>query len=225
MQDIVGSLFANLEGVVRWFYPGILIISLRHLGLTDGLISRVGLSEYSNSIQILALVFGTFVSSFIAYTLHRYILQEVIEYLIFYWILRWGAVVMQASLKGPTNRVRRTRRIWQRLILLQSWNPFAFLFWNSRFQRSKFAKAPKASEFLPYLTYSWAVTHAIGMSSWIVPLMYSQAEEGTNLSNFGLWRILAITALLFVAWAWQEINNTISDIGVARETSRGPRYD
>jgi len=205
MQDVVERLLSNIERFMRWVYPGLLLLVLLHFGGRVELETILGVERQSAAVQIFALAVIAFVSSFIIYSLHRYVVQEFIEYVMF-WFKR-GPVAAGACKRGqlpPT---------WRRIIVI--WD---FWLWNSQFQRRKFGILrvnEVERKFTDFLMYNWALTHAMGVTAWMIPLVYCRSSPGSDLSKWG-GEVLALTILFALAWVWQVGNNTAADTGLGQ---------
>ena len=203
MQGI-DSFLANIERFLRWIYPGLLVIVLLYLGDSLKLADFPGTEQ--SALKIFGLTVFAIVSSFVVYTLHRYVLHEIIEYAFF--VLGIGAKYVRRE--GQQN----PPAIWTHRL-----NPLQFWRWNSRFQRLKFGVSRKSAEgrFLDFLTYQWAVTHALGLTFWAIPVSYYFLSSDDSHLKAHPSAVLAGTILVLVAWVWQLCNNTASDIRLGQD--------
>ena len=209
MRDVIDSLLSNVERFLRWVYPGFLLLVLLHFGRTISLVETLGLDQQSGPVQILGLSIAIVVSSAIIYILHRYVIQEMIfEYGIFYLLCGWGPVAEQARLQELG---RRQVASWtNRLLWWHFWR------WNVDFQRSKFGYTRTSDTHIwNFITYNWAVTHAIGISWWMLLITNLFAEPWSEIRGLRTW-IWPLTGLLLFAWLWQVGNNTYGDISIAK---------
>ena len=73
---MIASITSNVEGFVRWVYPGLLLLVLLQLGRENGVAQLLNLGEVKDALQIFWLVTVGIVSSQVLYTFHRYIIHE-----------------------------------------------------------------------------------------------------------------------------------------------------
>ncbi len=196
MQDAVQSLLSNVERFLRWVYPGLLFLALLHLGSKDGVIETSGLDVRSPSLQIFGLTTWAIVAGFVIYSLQRYVVHEMfVQYLVFWVAIRKGDAYSYALKKKCVDTpIRRfPSHFWQ-------WS--ACLQWDS---------LQAMQGYSGWRDYSWAVTHALGLSSWLILLGRLLAQEGSTLSKANWW-VVGIGVILAGMWLWQELRNILPPI-------------
>lgn len=167
--DLVGRGF---ERLVRWAYPGLLFGTLLALGHGDILDKwkNVPHSLFSGIVVLL-------VAGFVIYVLHRHILNEL-EIVILH-CLRMSAFSCNPR---PIPYVDQLAQSNQR-----------------RFGYKDDTYIRDVERFSRYLTDQWAVVHAMGLTFWLLLVMYAVAADGSALrQNLPPWGMWVLVGLFFV---------------------------
>jgi hypothetical protein len=223
MQDAVSGVLGNLERVLRWVYPGILFMALWYLGRCSTIESSLAMGCTAYHISNLGLAAAIAVSSPVIYMLQRYVLHEMfVQYGLF--LLRRGdafnyarsspgrgiaTVGFRPGVCGWWLRLRScfARRCPRYGIGL---SPCAFWEWSSQLQVASLNLME--GRYNDYRSYTWAVTHFMGMLCWLLPLGRRLALENSFLESFS-WRCIWVTvAVLSIVWLWQELRNVAPPI-------------
>ena len=179
MPDLIGSLTREFERLVRWVYPGLLMLGLLHLGRPNLFDALVVEEERLFSFMVIILV-----ASFIVYGLHRYVLHLVIIELLWWWRWHPGSWIADGE--------QQVEPRW----------PLRFIspFFDKRVEwiRLRFGKDGRVES--GYLAYRWAVTHAMFMTAWLIPLTIGLAETNSTLAELNRANGLrVVSGFLFLA--------------------------
>jgi len=209
MQEAVTGFLTNVERFLRWVYPGLLLLALLHLGRKTSLPEWQALRQQEVAVQVFALVAVTIVASILIYAGQRYFVHEIfIQYLLF--LSGNGDAFNYAKQKGKPPPLRRR------------WCPTVFWEWSSRLNLESRSLPGGYSDLRDY---SWGVTHALGLSAWLILLTSRYGEENSIVDKFEVWA-LVLGAVLALSWIWQEFRNVLPPLwGNIRELKRLLRSD
>ena len=103
LQELIG---ASFERVLRWVYPGALILVLLRLSRPDSFLEIVNLEDLAGPWEL--IVVG-FVAGFAAYMLQGYVINYVISHI--FQVLNWDVNVgMQVSVTATTSPSRLLKK-------------------------------------------------------------------------------------------------------------------
>jgi len=191
MQEAVTGFLSNVERFLRWIYPGLLVLGLLYLGRTDGPMVFLHLKNGSDAIQIFGLLVGVIVASILIYAAQRYLVHEmVIQYLLF--LCGKGDAFNYAKHKGKPPPLRRRC------------DPTPFWCWSSRLNVESRTLGRDYNELRDY---AWGVTHALGLTWWLILLGGLRAAPESQLGKLPDWVLGVVVAGMFVVWLWQELRN------------------
>lgn len=192
MQDVFGNLLAKVERFLRWIYPGLLLLALLHLGRTTSLLEWDALSQQAVAVQVFALVAAAIVASILIYAAQRYFLHEVVvQYLLF--------------LCGKGDAFNYAKHNCESPPLRRRCCPTAFWEWSSRLNVESYSLGEGYSNLRDY---AWGVTHALGLSSWVIWIGWALKDDGSTLDR-AFWWLLALSISFFALWLWQELRNVL----------------
>ena len=190
MREIIEAFGRYFERFVRWVYPGMLFLLLLHLGRPDLLRQfRIG-GKGIWGIIILIVVF-----SFIIYSLHRYVLHEI--YLLFAYLIGYSA-------PGRIARKRKNLPECRKFQIFEDQKSFLIKRFCENQEKRETSGKQTIDGFSDYLFNRWAVTHAMGLTGWVLIAMYRIASENSCLGGFRLG-ILIIGILFFLGYGYQTL--------------------
>ena len=196
---MVENLLNNAERFFRWVYPGFLLLTLVHFGQTNS-VDLLRLSSMSDAVTIFALLVGAIVSSFIIYTIYRYLIYEVvIRYCILY--LLW---------KTKSSELVYAKKLGRKEVRNSPWGFGLLADELSQVAAEKLSHAQREQEF-----HAWGFTHATGMSFWLVLLGVIYADPGSTLNELGFTRQAVVVVMLGVAWLWQLIRHLAGNFAIS----------
>ena len=197
MQNAVQDFLINVERSFRWVYPGLLLLVLLHLGNAGALVGWNVVSDQKVAIQLFVLAAATVVMSFILYTVQRYLIHEVlVQYFMF--VAGFGEAFNYARNRrgGLPKGIRR--------------RPWDFWEWATKLN---LASRSIGNGFSEARDYAWGVTHALGVTSWLVWVGYLLSTTGSTLRQDGAVIGIIVASLLFlVLWLWQECRNVVPSV-------------
>jgi hypothetical protein len=195
---MIDNFLGNVERFLRWIYPGLLFLVVFHLGTVDGL-KQTLLRE--NSVLNVQPVFGLLalvvVSGTVIYALQRHCVNEFLQLVFF--VFKQGAVFYLYCTSG-NNKCKD----WRHRL-----KPWVFWEYSSKAQIKRFGNEQN-QQFRAYMTYSWSMNHALGLSSWVIPLGYMLSDSRSEFKQWGSF-VWVLTAVFFVIWVWQFCHNTQGD--------------
>ncbi|MEK7281538.1 MAG: hypothetical protein AAB037_04205 [Chloroflexota bacterium] len=168
--DIIGRGF---ERLVRWAYPGLLFITLLGLGKPD-IFDNWKLVQERLFLAVVVLA----VAGFIIYALQRHVVNEL-----GIWVLDHCGLSAFARQPKAMPYIDRLAQSNQR-----------------RFGYKDDTDTRDVERFSNYLMDRWAVVHAMGLTVWLLPIMYyfvgeveSQLRQG--LPQAGLWLLIVLLSV------------------------------
>jgi hypothetical protein len=193
MQEAVGNLLANVERFLRWVYPGLLLLALMHLGRKTSLPEWEALRHQAVAVQVFALLAAAIVASILVYAAQRYFLHEmVVQYLLF--LRGKGDAFNYATQNGEPDTLRWPQDFWH---------------WSSRLNVES---RTLGRDYNDLRDYAWAVTHALGVTWWLILLGRLLAAPESVIGRLPGWALGLIVGGLFVVWLWQELRNVLSPL-------------
>lgn len=210
MQDFVRSLGESFQELFRYAYPGFLFLVLLRLAK----IQKPFIDPYilGPSYQIWSLIVIALLLSFVVYNLHRWVLHEYLELLLF----SFGITAPAKFRKEGKIPKRLKGALWVSMLLVGLllvvnffrdkignfsiswlWIPFLslnlfMLIWfiaSSSYPKhyKKFIRGrmeTKSEELNRYMTIRWATTHALGITWWLPLLFYKYGSQFSRETGF-----------------------------------------
>jgi len=158
MREIIEAFGRYFERFVRWVYPGMLFLLLLHLGRPD-LLGQFRIGEKG----ILGIIILIVVFSFIIYSLHRYVLHEI--YLLFAYLIGYSA-------PGRIARKRKNLPECRKFQIFEDQKSFLIKRFCENQEKRETSGKQTIDGFSDYLFNRWAVTHAMGLTGWVLIAMY-----------------------------------------------------
>lgn len=186
MSDTVGSLAREFDRLVRWGYPGLLFLSLLHLGKSDLLHDRMLVGEE----RLFSFIVIILVSSFVIYGLHRYVLHEALMEVL--RALGWQPLFIDGELRGDRPPVAPLR-----------WIAPYYDGRSTRWTRRRNGSAE--GEFSRALYIAWAVAHGMLITAWLSVLMIGLADSDSSLRQINAMNSLRIVAGLLGVAALHQV--------------------
>ena len=192
---MITNVTSNVEGFVRWVYPGLLLLGLLHMGRVASITETLRLDGLKEAVQVSGLIAVAILTSQVIYHLHRYLLHEwIIQYVLFFL---WGHGDIVEFAKGYDWKRNKPRSKSEGKTPRER-NPLAFWYWSNKFEAESRQREHRA--YMGYRDYSWGITHALGITSWMLLIATFCREPNSLLSGKTgvLWTIIIILALLWV---------------------------
>ena len=188
MGNLIDAIGRNFERLLRWFYPGLLLLVLLQIGRPKLLYDRI----LPDEDPVLALVAITLVGSFLLYAIQRYVIHEVIYYCLYNWFNppRRCSDTAEITFPGPKRYGRAPWRYWDA---------------NADFAKVRFSSS-SGDGFSGWLMYQFAMAHALGITGWLLAAMSLLSEDDSVLRDLSPWP-LALAPLILFAWGWQLAHN------------------
>lgn len=203
MGDPFGVLLNNVERFLRWVYPGLLVLGLLQLGTTDGVAAVLKLKNESDAVQIFGLVVATIVVGFIVYAMQSYLLNEgLVRFLLFFCLFPLGDAYNYAKSRNAAVKDTRWWQLWRR-------HPAVFWHWSIKLNLE--SQELWGGRYRQGRAYDWGVTHALGLTSWLILLAAVFAQKRSTLDDLNTG-VIVVGALLGLAWLWQELKNVLPGI-------------
>lgn len=211
MQSTLGDILGeNFERFLRWVYPGVLALSLLHLGRVQetgpdrtapgNLVQTLGLSGQGDAVQLLGIGMAIIFLSFLLYFLQRYVVHEmIVHYLLF--------VFGKGDAYGYGNAHAKVKDRDDKSNLHRS--PKQFWHWNTMLQLDY--GSVLGGRYSANRDYGWSVTHAIGLSSWTILLAGFLHRDGSTLDNLSVVSF-TVGSVFACAWIWQELKNILPEV-------------
>jgi hypothetical protein len=211
---MVGNFVSDVERFLRWIHPGILLLSLIHLGRTNGVIGFLNLTDQADASLILAaLAVAAIISGNIIYMLYRYGFHQFLQWALF--VIGKSDVAVYA---GRHVVGRQETDSWPDRC--GSWIIGRFFYWSNEFVRAAALKAggdPRFKEHMRNRDYLWGLTHGLGMT--VILLIIAQCWIIEDCSVLGRtssnWQWILIVALALI-WLLMEVRNYLAGRKLAR---------
>ena len=81
--------------------------------------------------------------------------------------------------------------------------------WSSELQVVSLGIREGNGNYSTYRDYAWGVTHALGITWWLILVGRCFAEDDTIFEKWPWWGVGTFSGLLFLVWLWQQLRNTV----------------
>lgn len=194
IADAIDTIFTHFERLLRWFYPGGLILVLLWMSrptdfnrLADGATVGGAVVTTPSVDGPWDLIVGALIAGFAAYLIQHGVINQVMS-------LLWPPLVPegdagQGSVGGKRSRVLEIIKIWHWL--------------DRRLDRVAENTRNRWSDGLPknlqnYLNYAWGVHHAVMMTGWLTFVFFFINDSDSFFDHAPDWSIYLVASLLLL---------------------------